>query len=83
MKPSRALILTHAANDVLGSLPGLLSEQGISVQVTDIGQRLPEPESLDLLMVMGSPDSAYDHRLPWVPKELAWLALAAKCSPAC
>ncbi|KXU37167.1 glutamine amidotransferase [Ventosimonas gracilis] len=73
MKPSRALILTHAANDVLGSLPELLAEQGITVHVTDVFAPLPAPSSLDLLIVMGSPESAYDHRLPWLPKELAWL----------
>jgi len=74
MKPSRALILTHAANDVLGSLPELLDEQGLDVQAIDVHQALPDPASLDLLLVMGSPESAYDHRLPWVPKELAWLS---------
>jgi len=78
MKPSRALILTHAANDVLGSLPELLAEQGISVHVTDVGKPLPDAASLDLLFVMGSPESAYDHSLPWVPKELAWLNTVQK-----
>jgi len=73
MKPSRALILTHAAEDVLGSLPDLLQEQGIRPEARYVGESLPDPAALDVLMVMGSPESAYDHRLPWVPKELNWL----------
>jgi len=78
MKPCRALILTHAPNDVLGCLPELLSEQGITPHVTDVSQPLPEAASLDLLVVMGSPESAYDHRLPWLSKELAWLTQVQK-----
>jgi len=78
MKPSRALILTHVANDVLGSLPELLAEQDIHAQALDVHQALPDTASFDLLFVMGSPESAYDHRLPWVSKELAWLGEVQK-----
>jgi len=78
MKPSRALILTHAVDDVSGSLPELLAEQGITVHATDVFQPLPAPSSLDLLFIMGSPESAYDHRLPWVVKELNWLEAVQK-----
>lgn len=73
MKPNRALALLHAETDVPGSLPELFAEQGIDLQVTHVGNGFVDPGKLDLLVVMGSPESAYDHRLPWLPDELAWL----------
>lgn len=70
---THATILLHAASDSAGSLPDLLSERGCALDIRSIEQPLPEPEHLDLLFVLGSPESAYDHRLPWLPGELEWL----------
>lgn len=73
MKTTRAIAIIHSATDVPGSLPELFSEHGIELQVIPVGQDLPAPESIDIAVVMGSPESAYDHRLPWIENELAWL----------
>lgn len=68
-----ATILLHAASDSAGSLPDLFDEFGIALEIRSVEQSLPEPKNLDLLFVLGSPESAYDHRIPWIPGELNWL----------
>jgi GMP synthase-like glutamine amidotransferase len=73
MKAARAIAIVHSDTDVPGSLPELFSEQGLELEVLSITQTLPEPENLDIVVVMGSPESAYDHRLPWLEPELQWL----------
>jgi GMP synthase (glutamine-hydrolysing) len=82
MNTQHATILLHAADDSAGSLPDLLSDFGIAVQIRSIEQPLPAVDSLDWLLVLGSPESAYDHRLSWLPGELKWLrAVQARGTP--
>ncbi|KRW58821.1 type 1 glutamine amidotransferase [Pseudomonas sp. TTU2014-080ASC] len=69
----RATVLLHDAGDSAGSLPDLFADFGIALDIRSIEQPLPEPEQIDLLLLLGSPESAYDHRLPWLPAELSWL----------
>lgn len=73
MKPSRAIALLHDAGDVAGCLPELFAEQGIDLELRCVDADLPAPGELELLLVLGSPESAYDHRVPWLAGELAWL----------
>lgn len=73
MKPARAVAIIHSDSDVAGSLPDLFADLGIQLEVTPVSAGLPAPEALELAVVMGSPESAYDHRLPWLASELAWL----------
>ena len=73
MKSPRAIAIVHADTDVPGSLPELFGEQGIDLDIVSISQALPAPEALDIVVVMGSPESAYDHRLSWLDAELSWL----------
>ncbi len=73
MKASRAVAIVHSDSDVPGSLPELFSEQGIDLEVVSITQHLPHPDTLEIAVVMGSPESAYDHRLAWLEPELRWL----------
>jgi len=73
MKSPRAIAIVHSDTDVPGSLPELFSEQGIDLEIVSISQALPAPEALDIVVVMGSPESAYDHRLSWLDYELKWL----------
>ncbi|AQZ93679.1 type 1 glutamine amidotransferase [Halopseudomonas phragmitis] len=73
MKTSRAVAILHAPGDVAGTLPELLAEQGIDLELLQVTDPLPAPETLDLLLVLGSPESAYDQSLPWLAAELAWL----------
>ncbi|WP_375739250.1 type 1 glutamine amidotransferase [Pseudomonas boanensis] len=73
MRPERAVAITHSDTDVLGSLPDLFSDLGVQLEVIPVSAGLPDPDSLGLAVVMGSPESAYDHRLPWLANELTWL----------
>ncbi len=73
VKPTRIIAIVHSDTDVAGSLPELFAEQGVDLQVHAITRPLVAAESIDGLIVMGSPESAYDTRLPWLAAELAWL----------
>ncbi|MNG73458.1 GMP synthase [glutamine-hydrolyzing] [compost metagenome] len=73
MKPARIIAIIHSDTDVPGSLPELFAEQGVDLQVRSINRPLIAPEHIDGLVVMGSPESAYDTRLPWLEAELKWL----------
>jgi GMP synthase-like glutamine amidotransferase len=73
MKSPRAIAIVHSDTDVPGSLPELFGEQGLDLEIVSISQALPAPEALDIVVVMGSPESAYDHRLSWLDAELKWL----------
>lgn len=82
MTISSALLLLHSRLDSTGSLPALLESLSIDVEVTHIDQPLPTPVDDQLVVVMGSIESAYDHTLPWLPGELEWLkSLAAADHP--
>lgn len=76
MKRRRALAIVHSDTDVPGSLPELASKAGVEVEVRSITRPLVEVSDLDLLVVMGSPESAYDERLAWLEAELGWLRAA-------
>ncbi|GKW50176.1 type 1 glutamine amidotransferase [Halomonas sp. NCCP-2165] len=73
MKPRRALAVLHSPSDVPGTLPEVLAEHGIALQTHLVSDPLPPPETLEMVVVMGSPESAYDSRLPWLEAELRWL----------
>ncbi|MBF8728928.1 type 1 glutamine amidotransferase [Pseudomonas guariconensis] len=73
MKPARIVAIVHSDTDVPGSLPELFAEQGVDLEIRSITRPLIAPEELTGLVVMGSPESAYDSRLPWLASELAWL----------
>lgn len=73
MKTTQAVAIVHSDTDVPGSLPTLFDEQGIELKIIPISQGLPAPAALDLVVVMGSPESAYDMRLAWLENELTWL----------
>lgn len=83
MSNKQNFIIKHASSDVLGTLPRLFDDLNIKAQVIDITQQaLPAVEDIERLWVMGSVESAYDHRVPWLAKELAWLkAVQAKQVP--
>lgn len=74
----RALFLQH---EVLGT-PGLIGERAaergfevVSVMVPD-ETRLPDPTAFDLVVSLGSSDSATDTHVPWVAQESALLRAA-------
>ncbi|PRY48651.1 GMP synthase-like glutamine amidotransferase [Geodermatophilus tzadiensis] len=82
-----ALVLVHDADPsrghrLVGTLRPALEAQGLDVVVgTTVGPSplltdLPDPATLDTLVVMGSGAAAYDDTVPWLATELAYLRRA-------
>lgn len=67
-------IIKHATEDVLGTIPRLLAEFNKTFSVIDITKEpLPKVETLDCVFILGSLESAYNDKLPWLKKEIVWL----------
>ncbi len=73
MTIKKATVIIHNKSDVLGSLPSVLKDMDIHLDVISVDQTLPDPESSNMFFVMGSPESAHDDTLPWIANELRWL----------
>jgi GMP synthase-like glutamine amidotransferase len=58
---------------VIGDRAAEVLDQVKTVQVTD---SLPEPGDVELIVICGSEESAYDDSVPWLAKELAWTGAA-------
>jgi GMP synthase (glutamine-hydrolysing) len=58
---------------VIGDRAGEVLEAVRTIQVTD---PLPEPGGLELIVICGSEESAYDDSVPWLAKELVWTRTA-------
>ena len=79
--PDRIAFLQHSPTDVPGLLGGFAVDAGLDVSVhrPDLGPgALPVPGSFDLLVVMGSIESTYDRRVPWIAPERALVAGAVE-----
>lgn len=75
----RAHYLQHVPFEGLGSIEAWLHEAGYSIGVTRLfeGDAFPDPDDLDLLIVMGGPMSVNDeHRYPWLIQEKAFIRAA-------
>jgi GMP synthase-like glutamine amidotransferase len=73
-------VLQHVPFEGLGSIEAWLSERGAAVHTTRFYQSpaLPDPRSLDLVIVMGGPMSVNDEREhPWLKQEKAFVREAA------
>jgi hypothetical protein len=81
---TRALVLVHdPAEDRRDRVPGALipalAVRDIKHDVASfVAVHKPEPDldPYDLILVMGSHESAYDHRVPWLARELAFVTSA-------
>ena len=77
----RALVLTHApvpgrGERNVGTVGPALREQGFDVVVASLtagSAPVPAPDEIDVLVVLGSPEAAYDDTVPWLAGELAYL----------
>ncbi|WP_435106131.1 type 1 glutamine amidotransferase [Arhodomonas sp. AD133] len=65
--------VVHAEGDATGTLPEVADAHGLRLRVTPVTDELPAPDGLELAIVMGSPEAAYDDTLPWLARERAWL----------
>ena len=79
----RALVIEHDPLSTPERVGDHLERRGVGIEpfvvVEDIGDpqvriAFPEPESHDMVVMMGAPWSAYDHRLEgWVGPEIAYI----------
>ncbi len=73
----RAHWLQHVAYEGLGHLEDRLARAGAEVTCTRLfaGDPLPEPDGIDLLVILGGPMSVNDDAtLPWLAAEKAFIA---------
>jgi GMP synthase-like glutamine amidotransferase len=80
----RALVLTHApvpgrGERNVGTVGPALREQGFEVVVGSLvagSAPVPAPDEIDILVILGSPEAAYDDAVPWLAGELTYLRRA-------
>ena len=68
----RAHVLQHIAFEGPGSIRGWLDQQGAVIGTTRfyLGEKLPDVQSIDLLVIMGGPMSVNDESInPWLAAE--------------
>jgi GMP synthase (glutamine-hydrolysing) len=74
----RALVFEHQSDCGLGRLQGPIARRGMLVELArpaDAGSP-PDPRGYDLVISLGSDESATDDSLAWVPAELAYVRRA-------
>jgi GMP synthase-like glutamine amidotransferase len=79
MSPN-ALVLENDPSCPLARIEGPMATRGISAEVAspgDIGS-LPDPGRYDLVIILGSDDSAYDDSVLWVAEEFAYARRAVE-----
>jgi len=81
MAHSRVLVFQHVPFEGLGLMEDLLRERDADViwqpWFAQPDAMLPDPEAVDLLIVMGGPMSIHDETaFPWLKREKAWLRRA-------
>lgn len=79
-KPVRALVLENDPTCPLGRIEAPMAERGISAHVTSPEEirSLEEPRGYDLVVILGSDDSAYDDSVSWVADEFAYARRAVE-----
>ena len=72
---TRALVFEHQSNCGLGRLEGPLARRGVAVELADLADvpSLPDPREYQLVVTLGSDESAADDSVAWVPPELAYV----------
>lgn len=78
MTSSSALVLAHEDDRdrgrvEAGSLADALRARGLTPRVLHPGDDLPDPTTVEAVVVLGSIDSAYDDSLAWLAAERAYL----------
>jgi GMP synthase (glutamine-hydrolysing) len=76
----RALALIHEAERDTGSIGERITELGFDLEIAFVGGDLPEAGSVDLVVIFGSSESAYDDKVPWLKRELEYVAETAVTS---
>ncbi|MGJ5830534.1 type 1 glutamine amidotransferase [Streptomyces ossamyceticus] len=69
----RCVVVVHDPQDSIGVLPDIAAELDLEPFVVSVEDALPAPSEVDCAIVLGSPESVYDNRLPWLAAEQLWL----------
>jgi len=73
MAVMRALALVHSDDLETGTVGEHLIARGFDLSVATAHDDLPEPSTLDVIVVYGSSAAAYDDTVPWLARELDFL----------
>lgn len=79
-----ALVVQHMPDDPAGLVGEWLEASGVRQEVVAGGGGAgpaggyPDPERFGLVVVLGSPEAAYDDRVPWLGAELAMVRQALR-----
>jgi GMP synthase (glutamine-hydrolysing) len=75
----RALFVSHEADVAPGYIGEAAQGRGFAVERLDIWKtQLPDPATYDLIVPLGSAESAYDSAVPWLAGELEFLRRATE-----
>lgn len=74
----RVLFVQHQEDCPPGLVGNRLIELGARIDVVDPRQSLPDPANFELVVPLGSPDSAADDSLPYLPAERELLRRAVR-----
>jgi GMP synthase (glutamine-hydrolysing) len=69
----RALAIVHESERDTGTIGERICERGFELEIMTVEGTLPEPGSVDLVVVYGSSESAYDDGVRWLRRELDYL----------
>jgi GMP synthase-like glutamine amidotransferase len=83
----RALVLVHDPDTTrwdagIGTVGPALAALGFDVTVATLvtGSGVPDPADVDVVVVLGAAESAYDDRVPWLGAELDLVAAAVRAT---
>ena len=83
----RALVLVHDPDTTrwdaeIGTVGPALAALGFAVTVATLvtGAAVPDPADVDVVVVLGAAESAYDDRVPWLAAELDLVAAAVRAT---
>lgn len=73
MSASRVLFVQHQDDCPPGYVGERMERQGARIEVVRAQHELPDPREFELIVPLGSDDSAYDDAVSYVPRELKFL----------
>jgi GMP synthase-like glutamine amidotransferase len=78
MTSAPALVLEHEADTPAALLAEWAADRGLALEIVPAGQPIPDPAGRPFVVTLGSVDSAYDERVPWLAAERAVLDQAVE-----
>lgn len=70
------LFVHHGVYSSLGYLAERAAQRGFDVETVDFPTEESDPRTYSLIVVLGTPDAAYDDTLPWLAAEMSFVKSA-------